>query len=101
MDLLPITESIGDLVARYPQHANLFWVKFISQAGCVSIYSVKCDEDHDDGWNVDQVVTHLQTSGNFSLIESRVRANAVVDAHNDSVVAALSAHQNEGENDCG
>ena len=84
MDILHITESIGDLVAKYPRHAGLFWCTHIDQAGWGFIYSVKCDEEHDDGWNIDCVVCGMVTES---------YGEAVVDAHNASVVAAL----NKGE----
>ena len=73
--------EIGELIARYPQHAKLFWCEFIHDNGVRSIYSVKCDEDHDDGWNICGAVCHMHDT---------FRARAIVDAHNTCVVAALS-----------
>ena len=80
---LPITENISDLVAKYPQHANLFWCTHLDQAGWGIIYTVKVDEEHYTGWNIDSVVCSMVTES---------YGKSVVDAHNACVVAALSAH---------
>lgn len=82
MAILATTEGITALVGRHPQHAKLFWCAWTNQDGGCSIYSVQCDEDQDDGWNIDSVIL---------AVAEKKDAEAIVNSHNACVVAAVSA----------